>query len=72
VEGPCEHGIEPGGSIKCWGNSRVVAQLAASQEELSSMEFVKLRVTIRATRTSQHGVSPKFEFRVVNLMGVNL
>jgi hypothetical protein len=41
VEGSCEHGIEPSVSIKCWhtmlGNSSVLAQLAAPQEELSSV-----------------------------------
>jgi hypothetical protein len=39
VEGPCEHGNEPSGSIKCRGNSSVAAQLTASQEGLSSMEL---------------------------------
>jgi hypothetical protein len=37
VEGSCERGDEPTGSIKCWESSRVAAQLAASQEGLSSM-----------------------------------
>jgi hypothetical protein len=36
VEGPCEHGNEPSGSIKYWE----AAQLAASQEGLSSMGLV--------------------------------
>jgi hypothetical protein len=36
VEGSCEHGNEPSGSIKA-GVSWVAAQLAASQEGLSSM-----------------------------------
>jgi hypothetical protein len=40
VEGSCEHGNEPSGSIKCWGNSLVAAQLVASQEGLNSMELV--------------------------------
>jgi hypothetical protein len=34
VECSCEHSNEPSGSIKCW---EVLAQLAASQEGLSSM-----------------------------------
>jgi hypothetical protein len=37
VEGSCEHGNEPPGSIKCWEVLGVAAQLAASQEGLSSM-----------------------------------
>jgi hypothetical protein len=36
VEGSCEHGNEPLGSIKCW-EVLPAAQLAASQEGLSSM-----------------------------------
>jgi hypothetical protein len=36
VEGSCEHGIEPSGSIKCW-EVPVAAQLAAPQEGLSSV-----------------------------------
>jgi hypothetical protein len=35
VEGSCEHGNEPSGSIKC----REVLELAASQEGLSSMKL---------------------------------
>jgi hypothetical protein len=38
VEGSCEHGNELSGSIKFW----VAAQLAASQEGLSSMKLGKL------------------------------
>jgi hypothetical protein len=34
VEGSCEHGDEPLDSIRCW---KVAAQLAASQEGLSSV-----------------------------------
>jgi hypothetical protein len=37
VEGSCEHGIEPSGSIKMLGSSSVAAQLAAPQEGLSSV-----------------------------------
>jgi hypothetical protein len=40
VEGPCEHGNEPSGSITFWGNFLAAAQLAASQEGLSSIELV--------------------------------
>jgi hypothetical protein len=36
VEGTCEHGNGPSGSIKCCE----AAQLAASQEGLSSMKLV--------------------------------
>jgi hypothetical protein len=43
VEGSCEHGDEPLGSIIS-GKSIVVAQLAASQEWLSSMKLVKGKV----------------------------
>jgi hypothetical protein len=35
MEGSCELGNEPSGSIKCWD-----AQLVACQEGLSSMELV--------------------------------
>jgi hypothetical protein len=37
VEGSCEHWNEPSGSVMCLGSSWVAAQLAASQEGLSSM-----------------------------------
>jgi hypothetical protein len=37
VEGSCEHGNEPSGSINCREVHGVAAQLAASQEGLSSM-----------------------------------
>jgi hypothetical protein len=36
VQGCCEHGNEPSGSIKCW-----TERLAAFQEGLSSMELVR-------------------------------
>jgi hypothetical protein len=36
----CEHGNEPSGFIKCWEILEQPAQLAASQEGLSSMELV--------------------------------
>jgi hypothetical protein len=35
VEGSCEHGDEPSGSLKMLGSSLVAAPLAASQEGLS-------------------------------------
>jgi hypothetical protein len=37
VEGSCERSNELSGSIKHWEVVRVAAQLAASQEQLSSM-----------------------------------
>jgi hypothetical protein len=37
VEGSCEHGNEPSGSIKCWEVLEVAAQLVASLEGLSSI-----------------------------------
>jgi hypothetical protein len=37
VEGSCEHGIEPSGSMKCWGVPEGPAQLTAPQEGLSSV-----------------------------------
>jgi hypothetical protein len=37
VEGSCEHGDEPSGSLKLLGISWMAAHLAASQEELSSV-----------------------------------
>jgi hypothetical protein len=37
VEGSCEHGIEPSGSIKCWEVLEGATQLAAPQEGLSSV-----------------------------------
>jgi hypothetical protein len=40
VEGSCEHGNEPSGSIKCWQVLEFIilgAQLAASQEGLTSV-----------------------------------
>jgi hypothetical protein len=40
VEGSCEHGNEPSGSIKLLETSLVAERLAASQEGLSSMESV--------------------------------
>jgi hypothetical protein len=40
VEGSCEHGNEPSGSIKCWEVLRVAAQLVASQEGLNTMKSV--------------------------------
>jgi hypothetical protein len=42
VEGSCEHGYEPSGSLKLLGISCMAAQLAASQEGLSSVsKYVK-------------------------------
>jgi hypothetical protein len=37
LRGSCEHGDEPSGSLKLMGISWMVAQLAASQEGLSSV-----------------------------------
>jgi hypothetical protein len=37
VEGSCEHGNEPLGSIECW-ETRVAAQLVVSQEGLELHE----------------------------------
>jgi hypothetical protein len=37
VEGSCEHGDEPSGSLKFLAISSMAAQLAASQEEFSSV-----------------------------------
>jgi hypothetical protein len=37
VEGSCEHGTETSGFRKILGSSSIAAQLAASQEGLSSM-----------------------------------
>jgi hypothetical protein len=37
MQGSCEHGDEPSGSLKMLGISWVAEQLAASQEELSSV-----------------------------------
>jgi hypothetical protein len=37
VEGSCEHGDEPSGSLKFLGISWMAAQLAASQEGLNSV-----------------------------------
>jgi hypothetical protein len=39
VEGSCEDGNEPSGSMKCW---EVAAQLTASQEGLSSVKVSQL------------------------------
>jgi hypothetical protein len=44
VEGSCEHGNETSGSINCCEVFKVVAQLAATQEGLSSMKLVSLEV----------------------------
>jgi hypothetical protein len=40
VEGSCQHGNAPSGSINIWGSSWVAAQPAASQEGLGSMKLV--------------------------------
>jgi hypothetical protein len=45
-EGSCEHGNEPSGSVKCWEVLEHLLQLAASQEELSSMELVSVRINV--------------------------
>jgi hypothetical protein len=39
VEGSCEHGNKPAGSIKCWA-VRVAAQPVTSRVVLSSVHFV--------------------------------
>jgi hypothetical protein len=39
VEGSCEHGDEPSGSLKLLASSPVAAQLAASQEGFSSISM---------------------------------
>jgi hypothetical protein len=44
TDGSYEHDNKHSGSIKCWKISRIYAQLAASQEGLSSMKFVSLCV----------------------------
>jgi hypothetical protein len=41
VEGSCEHGNEPSGSLKLLGISSIAAQLAASQEGLHSLHSVE-------------------------------
>jgi hypothetical protein len=43
VEGSCEHRDEPWGSLKSWESSEVAAQLAASQEGLSSVSKYHLK-----------------------------
>jgi hypothetical protein len=43
VEGYCERGNEPCGSLKRWGKSFVAVQPATSQEGLCSVELVKRR-----------------------------
>jgi hypothetical protein len=40
VEDSCEHGDEPSGSLKLLGISSMAAQLAASQEGLSSVSKI--------------------------------
>jgi hypothetical protein len=45
VEGSCDHGNESSGSIQC-ENSCAVAQLAAYQEELSSVKLVTYLNTV--------------------------
>jgi hypothetical protein len=42
VEGSCEHGNEPSGSMKCW--ETLSELVVASQEGLSSMELVQMAV----------------------------
>jgi hypothetical protein len=42
VEGCCEHGYEPSGSINAGKFLSLAAQLAASQERLSSMSDISL------------------------------
>jgi hypothetical protein len=40
VEDSCEHSNEPLGTIKCWGITRVAAQMVDSRELLSSKKLV--------------------------------
>jgi hypothetical protein len=40
VEGSCEHGDDPSGSMKCWEFLDWLSVLLASQEGLCSMELV--------------------------------
>jgi hypothetical protein len=42
VEGSCEHCTEPSGSIKFVGNFSTIACVAVSQEELISMELLRI------------------------------
>jgi hypothetical protein len=42
VEGSCEHGNEPSGSIKCWEILEQLNNCAASLERLCSMQLVTL------------------------------
>jgi hypothetical protein len=51
VEGPFEHGNQPSGSIKCL-EILEAAQLATSQEGLSSMELVDSEISKRDQLTS--------------------
>jgi hypothetical protein len=44
VEGPCEHGDEPSGSLKILGISWVAAQLAASHVGLRSVSKYRNRM----------------------------
>jgi hypothetical protein len=44
VEGSCEHGNEPSGSIKFWEVVSVASQLVASQEGLSSMMMMMMHI----------------------------
>jgi hypothetical protein len=46
VQGSCEHILEPLVSIKAFGSSSSVSQLAASQRELSSVQSVSYLVGI--------------------------
>jgi hypothetical protein len=45
MEGCCEHGNEPSGSIKCWKILQTTEQLWASPEGLKSTELVSQSVS---------------------------
>jgi hypothetical protein len=67
VEGPCEHGNEPSGYIKCW-EPGVAEQLAVSQEGLSSMELVSLvswQFQIRNISKDKHDLRIMHSFNTI-------
>jgi hypothetical protein len=47
----CDHGNEPSSSIKCWENSRVAAQLAASKEGFGSTKLISFSGDLYYDRT---------------------
>jgi hypothetical protein len=50
-------GNEPSGSIKCWGNYRVAAQLVASREVLTSTELVSWLISYLVSESSSTTMS---------------